>query len=245
MVCNIFLEKMPVTNLIFRLNLSRIFMFYRDTIVIDAIVFDFDGVIIDTERVCFDAWQAVFSEYNQVLPLEEWVKNIGRAIKVADPHKMLEHLTGKSINQEQLLLHARKIEMAAANKLEPLPGVVKTLKTARDMNIACAVASSSGRKWVAGHLDRMGLEHYFKTLVCREDTSTHKPEPEPYLTAVGRLGALPEKSVAIEDAPMGILSATTAGLRCVAVGCSLTKHLDLSRATWRINSLDEFDVLAV
>jgi beta-phosphoglucomutase-like phosphatase (HAD superfamily) len=74
---------------------------------------------------------------------------------------------------------------------------------------------------------------------------THKPEPEPYLTAVKRLGALPENSIAIEDAPMGILSATTAGLRCVAVGCSLTKHLDLSRATWRYDTLDEFDLLAV
>jgi HAD superfamily hydrolase (TIGR01509 family) len=213
--------------------------------VINAIVFDFDGVIIDTERVCFDTWQMVFSEYNQVLPLEEWIKNIGRAIKVADPHKMLEQLTGKSINQEQLLLHARKIEMAAANNLTPLPGVLKTLQAARDMNIPCAVASSSSRQWVAGHLNRMGLEHYFKTLVCREDTSTHKPEPEPYLTAVNRLGALPENSIAIEDAPMGILSATTAGLRCVAVGCSLTKHLDLSKATWQVDSLDQFDLLAV
>jgi HAD superfamily hydrolase (TIGR01509 family) len=213
--------------------------------VINAIVFDFDGVIIDTERVCYDAWQTVFSEYNQVLPLEEWIKNIGRAIKVADPHKMLEHLTGKSINQEQLLFHARKIEMAAANKLTPLPGVLKTLNTARTMNIPCAVASSSSRNWVEGHLNRMGLEHYFKTLVCREDTSTHKPEPEPYLTAVNRLGALPQNSIAIEDAPMGILSATTAGLRCVAVGCSLTKHLDLSRATWRLESLEKLDLLAL
>ncbi len=213
--------------------------------VISAIVFDFDGVIIDTEKVCFDAWQTVFSEYNQVLPLEEWVKNIGRAVKVADPHKMLEKLTGKPINQEQLLLHARKIEMAAANKLEPLPGVVKTLQAASDMFIPCAVASSSSRRWVESHLKRMSLDHYFKTLVCREDTSTHKPEPEPYLTAVNRLGALPENSIAVEDAPMGILSATTAGLRCVAVGCSLTKHLDLSRATWQIDSLDKFDFRVV
>lgn len=213
--------------------------------MISAIVFDFDGVIIDTERACFDAWQKVFSEYNQVLPLEEWVKNIGRAVKVADPHKMLESLTGKSINQEQLLFHAKKIEMTAANILMPLPGVLKTLQTAKNLNIPCAVASSSGRSWVEGHLIRLGLVHYFKTLVCREDTSTHKPEPEPYLTAVKRLGALPENSIAIEDAPMGILSATTAGLRCVAVGCSLTKHLDLSRATWQVASLDEFDLMAI
>jgi HAD superfamily hydrolase (TIGR01509 family) len=213
--------------------------------VINAIVFDFDGVIIDTEKACYDAWQTVFSEYNQVLLLEEWVKNIGRAVKVADPHKILEHLTGKSINQEHLLHHAKEIEMAAANKLTPLPGVLKTLQVARDMFIPCAVASSSGRNWVEGHLKRTGLEHYFKTLVCREDTSTHKPEPEPYLTAVNRLGALPENSIAIEDAPMGILSATTAGLRCVAVGCSLTKHLDLSRATWQLDSLDQFDLMAV
>ena len=210
--------------------------------MIKAIVFDFDGVIIDTEKARYDAWQAVFSLYDKVLPVDEWVKNIGRASYAADPFVILEYLTGLKLSRDTLEAQARTFELEFASNLQPLPGVVKLLKDASSMNIPCAVASSSTRHWVDGHLKRMALDRLFKTLVCREDTKTHKPLPEPYLTAAHRLQCEPQFGIAIEDAPLGIQSATTAGLRCVGVGCSLTRHLDLSNATWQFDSLDQFNL---
>jgi len=210
--------------------------------LIDAIVFDFDGVIIDTEKARYDAWQAVFSIYNQQLPLVEWVKNLGRASYVADPYVILEKLSGLILPENEIRALAKKFELEFVADLEPLPGIVKLLKKAKTLNIPCAIASSSTRHWVSGHIKRMNLDTYFQTLVCREDTKTHKPLPEPYLTAVSRMNCEPSDCIAIEDAPLGIQSATSAGLRCVAVGCSLTRQLDLSKATWLYESLEEFDL---
>jgi HAD superfamily hydrolase (TIGR01509 family) len=208
--------------------------------VVKAIVFDFDGVIIDSEKVRYDAWQAVFSLYGQNLPLQEWIKNVGRASYVADPHLMLEELTGLKIASDELHEKATEFELDFVSTIPVLPGVLELIEDANARNVSIAVASSSTRHWVEGHLRRLSIFNNFVTLVCREDTSTHKPSPEPYLTAIKRLGCTPQESIAIEDSPLGILSAVNAGLKCIAVGCSITKQLDLSNATFQFVSLADF-----
>lgn len=208
--------------------------------MVKAIVFDFDGVIIDSERVRFDAWQAVFSLYGQILPLEEWLKNIGRACYVANPHEILENLTGLKIASDDVHEQAKMFELEFVSTIPALPGVLELIEDAKSKNIQIAVASSSSRLWVEGHLKRLLIFDNFTTLVCREDTLTHKPSPEPYLTAIKRLECAPEVSIAIEDSPLGIRSAISAGLKCIAVGCSLTKQMDLSAATMQFSSLADF-----
>jgi HAD superfamily hydrolase (TIGR01509 family) len=210
--------------------------------VVKAIVFDFDGVIIDSEKVRYDAWQAVFSLYGQILPLKEWLKNIGRASYAANPHEILEELTGLKIAADDLHEQAKRFELEFVSTIPALPGVLELIEDARSRNIQIAVASSSSRQWVEGHLKRLFVFDNFSTLVCREDTITHKPSPEPYLTAIKRLKCTPEESIAIEDSPLGINSAISAGLKCIAVGCSLTKQMNLNSATMQFSSLADFNL---
>lgn len=213
--------------------------------MIRAVVFDFDGVIIDTEKARYDAWQSVFNIYDQELPLQEWIKNIGRASYVVNPFDLLKKLTGLSLEWDDIHQKAKKFELDYVSDIQPLPGVVDRILEAHSNQIRLAVASSSTREWVEGHLKRLSIEHYFSTLVCREDTITHKPLPEPYLTAVKRLGCRPDEALAIEDSPLGIEAAITAGLKCVAVGCSITKELDLSLATRNVLSLEHVSILSI
>jgi HAD superfamily hydrolase (TIGR01509 family) len=120
-----------------------------------------------------------------------------------------------------------------------LPGVVNRIQEIKEIGGRIAVASSSSRVWVEGHLRKRNLLQYFDATVCREDTLLHKPDPEPYLTALRRINSYPSYSFAIEDSPLGIEAAIGAGLKCIAVGCSLTKHMDLSKATHIVESLDQ------
>ncbi len=211
--------------------------------MIKAIIFDFDGVIIDSEKARYDAWQKVFSLYEKQLPIDEWIKNIGRAHYAADPFEILQKLTGFQLPCDDLQRRAKEYELEFVSNIPALPGVVRTIDEAEKLNITIAIASSSSRSWVEGHLRRLSIYDKFKTLVCREDTSEHKPSPVPYLTAVKRLGCLPEEALAIEDSPLGIHSAICAGLKCIAIGCSITKHLDLSKATLQLESLNDLDLL--
>lgn len=207
--------------------------------ILQAVVFDFDGVIIDTEKARYEAMQQVFATYGQKLPLLVWIESIGRAAYAIDPFDYLISITGEKLDIDMLKSTHKKIEMEMADALPLLPGVVERLEEVTNSGGFLAVASSSSRAWVEGHLQKRDLLKYFSAIVCRDDTLRHKPHPEPYSTALKLLKCLPENSFAIEDSPLGIASAKAAGLKCIAVGCSLTRDMDLSDAHYVFSSLDE------
>jgi len=202
-------------------------------------VFDFDGVIIDTEKARYEAMQEIFATYGQKLPLHIWIESVGRAVYAIDPFDYLESITGEKLDREMLKSTHKKIEMEMADALPLLPGVVERLEEVRSNGGLLAVASSSSSAWVRGHLQKRDLIGYFNAVVCRDNTLRHKPHPEPYSTALKLLNCLPENSFAIEDSPLGIASAKAAGLKCIAVGCSLTRDMDLSDAHYVFNTLKE------
>lgn len=207
--------------------------------ILQAVVFDFDGVIIDTEKARYEAMQEIFTNHGQKLPLQVWIESVGRAAYAIDPFDYLESITGEKLDREILKATHKKIEMEMADALPLLPGVLERLEEVRNNGGLLAVASSSSRAWVQGHLQKRGLIKYFGAIVCRDDALRHKPHPEPYSTALKLLNCLPENSFAVEDSPLGIASAKAAGLKCIAVGCSLTRDMDLSGAHYVFNSLDE------
>ena len=206
---------------------------------LQAVVFDFDGVCIDTEYARFRSWQMIYEKYGFELPRDEWVKNIGTATWVSDPFVLLERLTGKKLNWEECDAFHRVKEKEIADTLPLQPGLIDRLQEAKALHIPCAIASSSSHRWVDGHLTRRGIMDLFATTVCKEDTSVHKPDPKPYLMVLERLGVPPANAVAFEDSPLGIASARTAGLYCIAVPCGLTAGMDLSAAQRIVASLEE------
>ena len=205
---------------------------------IKAVVFDFDGVCIDTELARFRSWQMIYESFGCELPRDEWVKNIGTAAWVSDPFVILENLLGKQLDRTAYDAMHRVNELEIANTLPLQPGLTDRLREAHAMGIQCAIASSSSHRWVDGHLERRGIRELFVTTVCREDSAVHKPNPDPYLIALERLGVAAEDAVAVEDSPLGIAAARAAGLYCIAVPCSMTAGMDFSAAHATVSSLE-------
>lgn len=209
--------------------------------MIKAIVFDFDGVIVDTETPDYATWEAVFSAYGTHLEHATWSRLIGAA-ETFDVVQHLQDLTGLVFDRQKLQQGRRAEYLRKIEESPVLDGVVDYLEAAAGLELGLAVSSSSDSKWVRGHLERRGLSSYFGVVKTRDDVAHAKPEPDLFLAAVEALGVRPEDAVAIEDSPNGITSAKRAGLFCVAVPNQMTRELHLSHADMRLESLAEMSL---
>jgi len=203
---------------------------------IQALIFDFDGLILDTESTEYQSWQELFADHGCRLSLDLWVDCIGRPRGYFDFYTHLKEMKGTATDREQIRIQ-RHTRVRELNLLQPIqPGVVNYLQDARQLGLKIGLASSSSRVWVHGHLERLALYQYFTVTKCVEDTGTHKPDPGPYLAALDALNVLPSEAVAFEDSPNGIASAKAAGIMCVAVPNPMTQLLQLDHADYRLDS---------
>jgi beta-phosphoglucomutase-like phosphatase (HAD superfamily) len=202
-----------------------------------ALIFDFDGLIVDTESPAYHAWQELYHRHGQELPLELWGQVIGTHEVRFDAMEHLEHLHGEALEREAL--HAdRNLHKTALTDAQPLlPGVRELVEHAGERGIKLGVASSSHHPWVEGHLRRRGILDAFTCICCREDVELTKPHPDLFLASLQCLGVGPAEAVALEDSPNGILAARAAGIFAVAVANPITAQLDLSAADLRLSSL--------
>jgi HAD superfamily hydrolase (TIGR01509 family) len=206
--------------------------------MIRAIVFDFDGLILDTEGPVYRSWLEVYQAHGEELPFERWVQIVGSTTTGFHPQHHLEERLGRSLPKEVLDRRIRRrTELVLAQKL--LPGVMQHLDQAKALGLKVGVASSSTAEWVRGHLARLGILERFDCLRCRDDVANAKPEPDLYIAVLECLGVTAAEAIAIEDSPNGVTAAKRAGLRCVAIPNSITARLDLSGADVRLNSLAE------
>lgn len=213
--------------------------------MIRALVFDFDGLIVDTEIPIFRVWQRIYRERGQELPLDRWLTTIGTASAGFDPARELGVRTGEKFDPRVLKGLERLYYQEATAMQQLLPGVAEYMAAARQLGLKTAVASSSSRKWVMEHLERFGIGGHFDAIVCREDVERTKPDPELYRTALQRLEVKPAEAIALEDSTNGIQAAKAAGLFCVAVPNPLTADLDLSEADLRLVSLEAMPLRAL
>ena len=206
--------------------------------MIRALVFDFDGLILDTEEPVYRSWLEVYQAHGEELPFERWVQIVGSTTTGFHPQHHLEERLGRPLPKEVLDRRiGRRTEMILANAV--LPGVVQHLDAARELGLKVGVASSSTHEWVEGHLARLGILDRFECVRCRDDVEHAKPEPDLYLAVLECLGVTPADAIAIEDSPNGVAAAKRAGMRCVAIPNSITSGLDLSEADIKLRSLAE------
>jgi HAD superfamily hydrolase (TIGR01509 family) len=206
---------------------------------IKALVFDFDGLILETETPAYETWAEIYREHGHELPRERWVQNIGAA---AWPFDALEHLASlvtAPVDREAIKARreARKVELVAA--LEAMAGVRDYLCDARRLGLKVAIASSAPDAYVCGHLERLAIRDGIDAVVCRDHVARGKPFPDLYLRALEDLGVSAREAIAFEDSANGIAAAKAAGLRCVAVPNPVTSALDLSAADLRLDSLGD------
>ena len=215
--------------------------------MIRGIIFDFGGLILETEEPEFQSWQELYAEFGCTLPFARWAAVIGTAEHDFDPYAELEAQLGRPVDRAAVRARrrARFAELVAAQPI--LPGVEDYIADAQRLGLRLAVASSSARAWVAGHLTRLGLHDHFAALACADDVVRTKPDPALYLAALAALGLEPHEAIALEDSPNGIAAAKRAGLFCVAVPNPLTRHLSLAAADLQLTSLADLplaDLLA-
>ena len=202
-----------------------------------ALVFDFDGLILDTESSSFATAAEVFTAHGVQLSREWWATIIGTA---EHPHwsEVLERELGHPIPDRDAVLAARVQRHHELIALEAVrPGVLSLLDEAEAAGIPVAIASSSPEGWVRGHIERLDLEHRFPVLRCREHTERTKPAPDLYLAACAALGVDPGETVALEDSTNGVTAAKAAGLVCVAAPCAMTEGADMNDADLVVGSL--------
>ncbi len=205
--------------------------------MIQALIFDFDGTILDTETPEFEVWQSVYAHHGTQLELDDWGRGIG-TWDAFDPHAHLETLTGKTLDKDHLHTIVRGRVHEIVHALAPLPGVLDALEHAKSRGLRLAVASSSSRDWVSDHLERLGLLGFFESLSTRYDVERVKPDPALYVHALEQLGLQPAQALAIEDSPNGAKAALTAGLRTVVVPNSVTQTLAFPDGVTRLERLD-------
>ncbi len=211
--------------------------------MIRALIFDFDGLILDTESPDYHTWREVYEEHGCELPLETWAAAIG-SMGLFDPYADLEVRAGRTVEREEIRSRRRARNLELIHAQSPLPGVLDYLDAASALGLRLGIASSSPRAWVEGHLDRLQLLTRFDSLVCGDEVARVKPDPELYLRALDALGVAAHEALALEDSAHGLRAAHGAGIRCVAVPNPLTRHLPLVEAALRLESLAELTLTA-
>jgi HAD superfamily hydrolase (TIGR01509 family) len=206
---------------------------------IKALIFDFDGLILDTEGPIFQSWQELLQGYGYNMTLDDWQVSIGSAEGTASffnnlPDKLDKPLDLEVEGPKRL---QRQLDMVASSPI--LPGVNEYIQRAAELDLKLAVASSSSCKWVTGHLEQRGLRKHFECVLAADDVGATKPDPTLYLSTAECLGVSPHQAIAIEDSPNGVLAAKRAGLYCVAVPNPLTSQLQFEQADLQLGSLAE------
>ncbi|CAN5435886.1 HAD family hydrolase [soil metagenome] len=204
-----------------------------------GIIFDFDGLIVDTESAVYEGWRELYVEHGHDLVLGDYVACVGTTRDFDyDPAASLDALVGRGLDWDDL--HPRKDRRIREmlERAETLPGVRELLAEAADEGVACAVASSSPHAWVDHWLDRLGLVGSFVSVVCRDDVERAKPAPDLFLRAAQDLGCGTGEVVVLEDSRNGLLAALAAEIRCVAVPNQITGGSNFAGAWKRFESLD-------
>jgi HAD superfamily hydrolase (TIGR01509 family) len=209
--------------------------------MIKALIFDFDGLMVDTETARFQAWSEVFRRCGSDITVDEWRALASEGFDF-EPCDELERRLGHGIDRTEVTELRRRISKPITDTKPLLPGVDDYIQSARRIGLGLAVASNSPRGWVSGHLERLGVDSGFDAVLCGDDVERGKPAPDIYLAAMSVLGVAAHEALAFEDSPVGLKSARAAGLTCVAVPNELTKCLDLSDAHLVMETLSEMSL---
>ena len=202
-----------------------------------ALLFDFDGLIVDTESPSLAAWRWLYAEHGQELTLEHWSAGVG-TVGGFDPLAHLEQLVGSPLERDLLRARRNERELTLVDAEQLRPGVAEYLADSERLGLRKAIVSSSGRVWIDRQLRRVERVYGWDAIVTADgDTNRAKPSPTLYVEALGLLALAPEEAIALEDSPNGVRAAKAAGLYCVGVPNAITADLDLDEADLLLDSL--------
>ena len=199
--------------------------------MIKALIFDFDGLILDTETPEVLVWQSIYREHGFELPVNEWEKTIGGyGISTFDAAEHLALLSQGRLEPASMRTRYRRESDLLIHASEIMPGVVNLIEQAREQGVQVAIGSSSPHSWVDTHAKRLGIFHYFKHIICQDDVAPGrtKPNPDIYLKALEVLKIQNTEAVVFEDSLNGVEAARRAKIFVVAVPNPLTAKMGVS-----------------
>jgi putative hydrolase of the HAD superfamily len=204
-----------------------------------ALIFDFDGLIVDSERACYAAWLEIFRGHGHELTVAEWHAAIGHVDRY-DPVAALEARTGIPLDRHRLQSDHKERFLGLFEKEEPMPGVRELIAAGKAAGYRLGVASNASSDWVGSGLKRFGLLDAFDVYFGRDRVARPKPAPDVYLAVLRGLGCDAAGSWAFEDSEPGVAAAAAAGLTVIAVPNDLTRHADFGLAHSVLDSLHQF-----
>lgn len=207
--------------------------------MIQALIFDFDGLILDTETPLLRSWCEIYEQAGLIVCRESWAGLLGATADPPQAYELLEDHLGHPVDREALRERrfARELELLRG---EPaMEGVIDLLSEASARRLLLAVASSSERSWVEGHLRSLGIYDRFRAVITADDVERTKPAPDLYAQALQALDTHPRDAIAFEDSLHGVRAAKSAGLFVVAVPNEVTRHLAMPEADLVVNSIAE------
>lgn len=198
--------------------------------VLQALIFDFDGLMVDTETAIYHSWKEIYAAHGQELPLATYVQCVGSHGSAYDPLTELGSLTGLELDREEVMAWQSQRNRELHSGLDTRPGIREILAEAQQSNVLCAVASSSNALWVHGWLDKLHLRSYFTEIITRDDVARAKPAPDLFLLALQKLGISGQDALVLEDSVNGLIAACAANIPCVIIPNEVTSGLDFSAA---------------
>ncbi|WP_176202445.1 HAD family phosphatase [Geobacillus sp. LEMMY01] len=202
-----------------------------------AIIFDFDGLIVDTETAWFEAYKEAMNVYGMDLPLERFVECVGS--DNAPLYEFVRQQLGENCNIEEIEAKAASFYQIKMKTPQAREGVKDYLEEAKQLGYKIAIASSSRKEWVIHYLNKLGLLSYFEVIMTSEDVEKIKPAPDLYQKALAALDVRPDEAVVFEDSLNGLQAALAAGVKCVIVPNPVTQSLAFEQYDLRLNSMAE------
>ena len=204
-----------------------------------AVIFDMDGVLLDSEPLHYEAVRQILAEQGVAFPLDDYDRYLGTTLTSTWDDLCERYPIAMPFAEFEARYHADVLAQYQAGA--PLiPGARELVERLLEAGIPIAVASSSHREWVEAALIGASLRGHFEHTVAGDEVAAGKPSPEIYLRAAERVGVDPRGCIAIEDAPAGVASARAAGMRVALVRSELTRKLNLD-SDWRIDDLTQFE----
>jgi putative hydrolase of the HAD superfamily len=208
-------------------------------VAIRGLLFDFDGLLIDTETPSRRGYEELYREHGHELPLDKWATLVGTIGADFSPEQHLEELVGAPLDWDVLTKRRRERELALCDVEDLRPGIEDYLVEAKERGLATAIVSSSDTDWIARHLQRLERVNGWDAIVAANgDHARAKPRPDLYLEALESLRLEPAEAIAFEDSLNGIRAARAAGVFVVAVPNPITETFALDEADLLLQSLD-------
>lgn len=203
--------------------------------MIKAIVFDFDGLTIDTEYALYESFCDILEMEPGKLPISEYAVHIG-----TDSSSLYNFILSQSnglLTRDEIIEKSAVLHKAKLSKPFARDGIEDYLKAAKELGLKIGLASSSYRDWVEHFLKELNILHYFDVIQTRDDVKKVKPDPELYKNTIKLLGVNPQEAIAFEDSANGSKAALAAGLNCVVVPNKITEHLPFENYHLKLASM--------